>query len=85
MALTTAVSSGPDMACMAAQDVSPLGGMVPMYLLMSAFHSAPWLKLVSSRRGGGRRSDPALAARPAFNRQEFPMEWLRRHDQYDKR
>jgi hypothetical protein len=21
--------------------------MVPMYLLMSAFHSAPWLKLVS--------------------------------------
>jgi hypothetical protein len=31
---------------------SPLGGMVPMYLLMSAFHLAPWLKLVSSRRSG---------------------------------
>jgi hypothetical protein len=28
---------------------APLGGMVPMYLLMSAFHSAPWLKLVLSR------------------------------------
>jgi hypothetical protein len=29
---------------------SPVGGMVPMYLLMSAFHLAPWLKLVSNRR-----------------------------------
>jgi hypothetical protein len=27
--------------------------MVPMYLLMSVFHLAPWLKLVSSRRNGG--------------------------------
>ena len=27
---------------------SPLSGMVPMYLLMSAFHSAPWLKLISA-------------------------------------
>ena len=33
---------------------SPLSGMVPMYLLMSAFHLAPWLKLVSSRRSGAR-------------------------------
>lgn len=30
-----------------------LGGMVPMYLLMSAFHATPWLKLISSRRRGG--------------------------------
>jgi hypothetical protein len=29
--------------------------MVPMYLLMSAFHTAPWLKLISSRRGGTQR------------------------------
>jgi hypothetical protein len=34
---------------------SALTGMVPMYLLMSAFHSAPWLKLISSRRSGARR------------------------------
>ena len=33
----------------------PLNGMVSMYLLMSAFHSAPWLKLVSRRRSGTRR------------------------------
>jgi hypothetical protein len=30
--------------------------MVPMYLLMSAFHSVPWLKLISRRTGGVRRS-----------------------------
>jgi hypothetical protein len=53
MALLTGVLGGPpDMLCSA----SPLSGMVPMYLLMSAFHSAPWLKLISSRRSGARRS-----------------------------
>jgi hypothetical protein len=58
MALLTAVfGGGPgDMLCSAAQDASPLSGMVPMYLLMSAFHSAPWLKLISSRRRGAHRS-----------------------------
>src|SRR5678815_1239636 len=58
MALLTGVLGGgpPDMLCSAAQDASPLSGMVAMYLLMSAFHSAPWLKLVSSRRRGARRS-----------------------------
>jgi hypothetical protein len=29
-----------------------LSGMVPMYLLMSAFHLAPWLKLIFARRAG---------------------------------
>ena len=52
MALLTSVVGGgpPDMLCSAAHEASPLSGMVPMYLLMSAFHSAPWLKLISSRR-----------------------------------
>jgi hypothetical protein len=58
MALLTGVLGGDaaDLLCSATQDASPLSGMVPMYLLMSAFHSAPWLKLISSRRSGGRRS-----------------------------
>jgi hypothetical protein len=58
MALLTGVLGGgaPDMLCSAAQDASPLGGMAPMYVLMSAFHSAPWLKLISGRRTGARRS-----------------------------
>src|ERR1700737_2001710 len=45
MALLTGVGGGPpDVLCSAARAASPLSGMVPMYLLMSAFHSAPWLK-----------------------------------------
>ncbi len=38
-----------DALCSSAHDGSPLNGMVLMYLLMSAFHTTPWLKLVSSR------------------------------------
>ena len=54
MALLTSVlgSGAPELLCSTAQHASPLGGMVPMYLLMSAFHSAPWLKLLSGRRSG---------------------------------
>jgi hypothetical protein len=50
MALMTAVlGGGPmDMLCPAGHG-SPLTGMVPMYMLMSAFHSAAWLKLISRR------------------------------------
>jgi hypothetical protein len=57
MALLTGVlGGGPrDMLCSAAQDASPLSGMVSMYMLMSAFHAAPWLKLISSRRRRGPR------------------------------
>ena len=57
MALMTGVLGGrpTDMLCSAGHG-SPLTGMVPMYMLMSAFHLAPWLKLVSSRRSGARRS-----------------------------
>lgn len=58
MALLTGASSGgePDWLCAAAQHASPLSGMLPMYLLMSAFHLGPWLKLISGRRSDGRRS-----------------------------
>jgi hypothetical protein len=51
MALLTSASGGgaADMMCSAAH-ASPLGGMVPMYLLMSAFHLAPWLRLITKAR-----------------------------------
>jgi len=55
MALLTGMSGGPpDILCSATQHASPLGGMAPMYLLMSAFHSGPWVKLLASWRAGER-------------------------------
>lgn len=52
MALLTAVPGAalPDVLCSTAAGASPFNGMVLMYLLMSAFHLAPWLRLISSRR-----------------------------------
>ena len=57
MALMTGVLGGrpTDMLCSAGHG-SPLTGMIAMYMLMSAFHSAPWLKLISGRRRAVRRS-----------------------------
>jgi hypothetical protein len=59
MALITYVSgsSQPDMLCSAAHGGSVLSGMAPMYLLMSVFRSAPWLKLIWSR---GHQPSPDL-------------------------
>jgi hypothetical protein len=57
MALLTGVlGGGPVDALCSVAGASPLSGMVPMYLLMSAFHLAPWLKLISSRRSRACRS-----------------------------
>lgn len=57
MALLTAVleRGRPDAFCATAQD-GPLSGMVLMYVLMSAFHAAPWLKLIRDRRSEAHRS-----------------------------
>ena len=47
MAVLTSVSGeNADMMCSAAHGAWPLSGMVSMYVLMSAFHSAPWLKWI---------------------------------------
>ena len=62
MALLTGVSGGaPDTLC-SAQGAPPLGGMAAMYLLMSAFHSAPWLTLISRRRDRARGGTGAFSA-----------------------
>ena len=54
MALLTSVAGGgaPDMLCGAMHGASLLSGMVPMYLMMSVFHLAPWLRLVYRRSDG---------------------------------
>ena len=52
--LTAVLGGGPvEMLCSGGHG-SMLGGMVPMYLLMSAFHAAAWLRLISERRGASR-------------------------------
>jgi hypothetical protein len=50
MALLTGVADGGPLDALCGQAASPFGGMAPMYALMSAFHLAPWLRLVSARR-----------------------------------
>ena len=47
MALATALAGDGPMDAMCGHG-GPLGGMVPMYLLMSAFHLPPWLRLAGS-------------------------------------
>jgi uncharacterized membrane protein YhaH (DUF805 family) len=57
MALLTGVLGvGPHEICAAAPGAFPLNGMAWMYLLMSAFHAAPWLKLIARRRHDAGRS-----------------------------
>jgi hypothetical protein len=48
--ITVCLGGGMEPLCSATRLSSPLGGMVPMYLMMSAVHSAPWLRLIASRR-----------------------------------
>jgi hypothetical protein len=76
MALWTGLFGGkPDMLCMGMQDAS--NGMALMYALMSAFHAAPWLRLISCRqsRAAGRRAsvythgaDSSLDSAPTADR-----------------
>ena len=51
MALMTAyLDGGLAPVCMGVEHGSPMSGMVPMYLMMSAFHSGPWLRLIAGVR-----------------------------------
>jgi len=50
MAVVTAiVDTGAQQMWCSAMHMSQLSGMVPMYALMSVFHTTPWLKLISRR------------------------------------
>ncbi len=48
MALLSYLQAGD--AAMLCMGSSPLTGMAAMYLLMSAFHLAPWLRVLSGRQ-----------------------------------
>jgi len=59
-ALTGILGGGSDeVLCSAATHTSALTGMVPMYVLMGAFHLAPWLKLISRWRSIARATGVA--------------------------
>ena len=55
MALLTGVFGAPqDAFCVTSHEASSLSGMLVMYLLMSAFHAASWLRLISRRQSDAR-------------------------------
>jgi glycerol-3-phosphate acyltransferase PlsY len=64
MAVLTGIldSGAHQTACSAAMHMSPLTGMLPMYVLMSGFHFTPWLKLICrlAKRRRGRLQRVAL-------------------------
>jgi hypothetical protein len=52
MALSTAVLGGGAAPLCMAEHGAVMSGMAPMYALMSAFHVAPWLRMISGLRSG---------------------------------
>jgi hypothetical protein len=80
MALLTILGGDvPDMLCSGAHGASPLSGMGLMYVLMSAFHSAPWLKLISrgvARAGGHAARRGAVGIPPHLSLPPFDTRHL---------
>ena len=56
MALLTGMFGGGPMDMLCSAWCVSVERNVPMYVLMSAFHLAPWLKLISRRQSGNRRT-----------------------------
>ena len=79
MASLTAIHGGgpADALCSAAGSGSPLGGMVPMYLLMSAVHSAPWLRLIASHALEPSPAPPVAADRETQERPPVALDRAR--------
>jgi hypothetical protein len=51
MALMTAcLGGGAEPLCLASGQSALMSGMIPMYVLMSAFHVGPWLRLIAGWR-----------------------------------
>jgi hypothetical protein len=50
MALVAAFDAARPAFCASGSGILPIDGMTAMYLLMSLFHLAPWLKLASRSR-----------------------------------
>jgi hypothetical protein len=48
--LTAVLGDGTEPLCSATPFGLLMSGMVPMYLMMGAVHSAPWLRLIASWR-----------------------------------
>jgi hypothetical protein len=48
--ITAAFGAAADQLCLASGHGSLMSGMIPMYLLMSAFHMGPWLRLIAGWR-----------------------------------
>ncbi len=48
--MTVCLGGGVEPLCSASEHGALMSGMAPMYLLMSAVHSAPWLRLIAGRR-----------------------------------
>jgi hypothetical protein len=48
--MTGCLGGGMEPLCSASGRDSLMSGMVPMYLMMSAVHSAPWLRLIAGWR-----------------------------------
>jgi hypothetical protein len=47
--ITVCLGGGMEPLCSATRYGSLMTGMVPMYLMMGAFHVGPWLRLMTSR------------------------------------
>jgi hypothetical protein len=67
-----ALAAAPTFAIMAllvgvSSEASPLSGMVVMYVLMAAFETVAWLRLISTRRSGF-RANRSFAIDPSGGR-----------------